>query len=535
MKGVIRNLVDHNRTRLTHFVGGISAVRVSLLHNPIISKSEFPSTSPSISSVLPTTRRTSSLVRQSLIRSSRRSLCGDQLSLKDFITERAQANADKLGVIDSCEMENKVRIGVCGNSAICTSELVLRLGETGNEMGFDCDQKHHEIVGIHLSNKVERELLRDEVSLLADTGCRLILIPESDLDPEWISELNGRTKGMAKILCLNPDETIKQFSERALKEAAKLPAIDPNLHDASSLGKIAHGNFTDYFNFQRRMASRMSMDGGYPRLADEIKGEKIILIIGGAGPVASATCAHQLAQMGVLSMHYSVSSAPSKIKDVLGDGLSCVPHYIRANRVLRSIFPDSDMHTIIPCNTFHFLLKEVFSDPQSQVIDIRDAVASHLAKSYSGKVILLGTEATVFGASDLGEGLYDEILTEAGCEIIKPSREQQDIISEAINVAKAGKMTKAKSMIDSVVQSIRSEHGGEATVGLLCTDLPIAYTPNQIPAFGGFSSITALVQMTRDIVFGKIIYGKDEGRNTKNATAAHRLGNSDKSNIGIEK
>jgi aspartate/glutamate racemase len=482
--------------------------------------STLPSTTPpSTSPTLPSRSRVDKF--RPLVSISRFRLSGPQLSLLDLETERARVNASRLGTVEECREKNKARIGVGGNSAIDTSDLVLMLGVVGNELGFDRDQKHHDILAIHLSSKAEKELLRDQVSMLTDAGCRLILIPESDLSPEWISELEGKTKGMSQILFLNPEESMKDFAKRALDVASKLPAIDPNLHDASDYDVMLKSNTMDYANFQRRMASRIAVDGGYPRLLNEIKGEKIVLVIGGAGPVASAICTNQLAKLGVLCVHYSVSSAPSKIGDVLGEGLSCVPRYINADRMLRSLFNGADMKTIIPCNTFHFLLKEVFTDPDNQVIDIRDAVARILSDSPSGKVILLGTKATVFGAEGLGEGLYDQILTDAGCQIIKPTPQQQDIITDAINTAKAGKMKKAREMVNGVVSEIRAIYGGEAVAGLLCTDLPIAYTPNQIATFRGFSSINALVQMTRDVVFGKVSTTKSQEDQEPLAHAQH--------------
>lgn len=121
---------------------------------------------------------------------------------------------------------------------------------------------------------------------------------------------------------------------------------------------------------------------------------------------------------------------------------------------------------VIACNTVQFLLDKIRTAVHIPIVGIAKVNADYLKDKGVKKVGILATQTTI------DKQVYDKELGSIGVELIKPSKEDQSIVTKVIMTQLAGKTTqKETDMLAKVVQNIQVI-GAEAVL-LACTDLPL--------------------------------------------------------------
>ncbi len=215
-------------------------------------------------------------------------------------------------------------------------------------------------------------------------------------------------------------------------------------------------------------------------------------ILGGMGPAASAEYVTRLIQQTSASCDqdhipfvlWNEPKIPDRSTSLRNGDDRPLPYLLQGIQVLKAIGCDL---VVIPCNTAHFWYDELIK-LKVPIVHIVDSVAYALcdADVNSGTIGIMGTQATI----ELG--LYQSRLTDWDC--IVPNQEEMDnIVQPAIDLIKAGDMSKAYDMFMIVIDSLIAR--GAKAVVLGCTEIPLAVNQNRRDGIPLINSIDSLVKV----------------------------------------
>lgn len=224
-------------------------------------------------------------------------------------------------------------------------------------------------------------------------------------------------------------------------------------------------------------------------------GKKILGVLGGMGPLASATFMTRLTvlnpvtrdQEHVPSVLWSDPQVPDRTAAVLHGGPSPLPMLLDGIEILEAV---GARQIVIPCNTAHIWYDEMVKAAKVPILHIVEAVVADLRmrRIFEGLIGLVGTKAT------LKLHLYQNVLERAGYTCIVPSDNEIDhYCMRSIRLVKSNKLLESYRPVAECVKLLQSR--GAIAIVLGCTELPMAIEP--APMASGdlplISSIDALV------------------------------------------
>lgn len=203
-------------------------------------------------------------------------------------------------------------------------------------------------------------------------------------------------------------------------------------------------------------------------------GGKILGVLGGMGPLASAHFMLRLTQLTpaareqdhIPAVLWSDPRVPDRIAAQKGAGPSPLPWLVHG---LEGLARAGCGAVAIPCNTAHGWIDGMRAASPLPILHIIDAAATDLRRQdiATGRVGILGTAAT------LAMGLYQDMLERLGWSVIEPvPDEMAGLIIPAIALVKANRSADAYGMAAAAVRGLR-DRGAKAVV-LGCTELPLA-------------------------------------------------------------
>ncbi len=162
-------------------------------------------------------------------------------------------------------------------------------------------------------------------------------------------------------------------------------------------------------------------------------GEKIIGILGGMGPEATADLYMRIIRATPVEKdqdHYRViidsnAKIPDRTPAVMGMGPSPLPLMLETGRNLQRAGAD---FIIMPCNTAHHYHSQLQEGLEVPVLHMIRLSAEHTKKRHPGvdKAGLLATDGT------LASRLYQRCYVDQGIEIVAPAEETQRDVMDAI-------------------------------------------------------------------------------------------------------
>ena len=162
-------------------------------------------------------------------------------------------------------------------------------------------------------------------------------------------------------------------------------------------------------------------------------GEKIIGILGGMGPEATADLYMRIIRATPVEKdqdHYRViidsnAKIPDRTPAILGTEPSPLPMMLETGRNLQRAGADL---IIMPCNTAHHFYSELQAGLDVPVLHMIRLSAEETRRSHLGvrKAGLLATDGT------LASRLYHECYSDEGIEIVAPTEEIQGDVMDAI-------------------------------------------------------------------------------------------------------
>jgi len=129
---------------------------------------------------------------------------------------------------------------------------------------------------------------------------------------------------------------------------------------------------------------------------------------------------------------------------------------------------------VIACNTVQFLLEDIKKSVNISVIGIAKVNAEYLKNKEYKKAGILATKVTI------DKKVYDKDIAEIGIELIKPTEQDQNIVTKVIMTQLTGRTTKAETeKLTQVINNLKNQ-GAEAVL-LACTDLPLVIKQSDTP------------------------------------------------------
>lgn len=205
-------------------------------------------------------------------------------------------------------------------------------------------------------------------------------------------------------------------------------------------------------------------------------GERILGVLGGMGPLASAHFMIRLTQLThadrdqghVPAVLWSDPRLPDRAPALLGHAGAAdpLPGLLRGVQALRQAGCGA---IAIPCNTAHGWAEVLEAGCGLPVLHIVDATAAELRGALRpGAVVgLLGTVAT------LRLRLFQDRLQPQGWRCIEPDADEMArLVMPAIDAVKAGRVAGTFAPVMQAVRSLQ-DRGAEAVV-LGCTELPLS-------------------------------------------------------------
>ena len=219
-----------------------------------------------------------------------------------------------------------------------------------------------------------------------------------------------------------------------------------------------------------------------------INGRKIIGIIGGMGPMATADLFRKIIEMTDAScdnehLHIIIDNntdIPDRTASILSGSDAPLRYMTEAAERLTSCGADI---LIMPCNTSHYFYDRLCKSTSAPVINMIRETARLAHEKGCKKLGLLATDGTV------QSGVYDAAFAPFGIELIKPDEEGQKKVMHMIyGEVKAGK----KADTDALEPTLDSMEASGAEAFILgCTELPIAYASYEGRSFLDPTSILA--------------------------------------------
>lgn len=209
--------------------------------------------------------------------------------------------------------------------------------------------------------------------------------------------------------------------------------------------------------------------------------EKVIGILGGMGPEATADLFHRIIRATPVerdqdhprTIIYSNSKVPDRTPAITGEGLSPVPEMVKAARALKAAGAN---FLIIPCNTAHYFIEELRQSigiPILHMIELTAEKVSHELPQLE-RTGLIATDGTV------KSGIYHRCFEQRGIEIMVPSEELQRATMDAIyGYIKKGSLEGGRKIVLKVADGL-VERGAQAVI-CGCTEISLVLKDGDIP------------------------------------------------------
>jgi aspartate racemase len=210
-------------------------------------------------------------------------------------------------------------------------------------------------------------------------------------------------------------------------------------------------------------------------------GEKIIGILGGMGPEATADLFMRIIRATPVKRdqdHFRVIiDSNSKIADrtpsILGTGPSPLPMLIETGKNLERAGAD---FLLLPCNTAHFFHAGIQAELGIPILHMIRLSAVHIKENYPDvkRVGLQASDGTI------ASKLYHEIYGEYGIEVIIPGDESQvDVMDAIYRDIKTGDLETGGKLLHRVAVEL-IDAGSDAVI-CGCTEVSLVLHDGEVP------------------------------------------------------
>ena len=200
-------------------------------------------------------------------------------------------------------------------------------------------------------------------------------------------------------------------------------------------------------------------------------GERIIGILGGMGPLATADLFRRIVEKTPAKRDqdhpriiiYNNPKIPDRTAFILGNGEDPRPELIASARKLEEWGTD---FIIMPCNTAHFFAETIQKAIKIPLVNMVEETAKVVREMGLRKVGLLATDGTIKGL------VYHRALLKYGVGIAVPNKVDQEEVMRAIYAGvKAGNLELGRKLLLEVARRLEKRSDG---IIAGCTEVSVA-------------------------------------------------------------
>lgn len=239
---------------------------------------------------------------------------------------------------------------------------------------------------------------------------------------------------------------------------------------------------------------------------EKLKPLKVLGVLGGMGPAASAEFMRLLAAMcpAVTDQQhpkvilYSDPQIPDRSSAILGKGPD--PTEELKDGLLKLMEWGADI-LAVPCNTAHLFIDTFKDDLKLPLVHIVESSVALCRDRNPGGAWLLGTEGT------LKCGIYQDYAARIGYSFYEPDEARRREVQKCINMVKANRVEESGKLLKGVVGSLWEER--RIPVMTACTELPLSYDASGLPRDMSISSLAALAMKSLERIYAMPLSGAE--------------------------
>lgn len=221
----------------------------------------------------------------------------------------------------------------------------------------------------------------------------------------------------------------------------------------------------------------------------QLMAKRILGVLGGMGPAASAEFMRVLAQRFPATCDQQHPVVYLLSDPEIPDRSSCVTNGTESpepqiKKDLETLIDWGAELLAVPCNSAHCFINNFRYELKVPLVHIVEATISAAQKQASNGGWMVATLGTT------QVGLYQQQAKEVGYDLIVPPAEIQQKIQNIIQYVKAGDMITAGQKMKDAIQKLWQIK--ELPVITACTELPLAYDASGLPSEKNISSLNAL-------------------------------------------
>ncbi len=233
---------------------------------------------------------------------------------------------------------------------------------------------------------------------------------------------------------------------------------------------------------------------------DESKVEKVLGVLGGMGPAASARFLELMAEKVPVKrdqehpkiIMLSDPQIPDRGEAILKNGKD--PSEVIKRDLLKIVEWGADL-LAVPCNTAHIFIEKFLDQlPVPLISIVKSTVKMASIRSVNG-VWFLSTKATK------KSGIYEKHAQKYNLPLYRVSEEISGKAQRVIKIVKANDKEKAAFFMKEIVTELW--HEKDLPILAACTELPLAYEASGLPMEKMVSSLDALASACIEELYGE--------------------------------
>jgi aspartate racemase len=208
--------------------------------------------------------------------------------------------------------------------------------------------------------------------------------------------------------------------------------------------------------------------------------DRMIGILGGMGPEATLDLYRHIINLTpavrdqdhIRVLIYSNAKIPDRTEAITADGDSPLFELIESAKLLER---SGSGIIAMPCNAAHYFLPQMQKEISIPILDMIEETCRAVRETlpYVNKVGLVAALGTVHS------GVYHRAMEKYGTEVLVPTHADQQRIQAAIGQVKAGVRNRSTQEVFQSI-GIRLVEAGAKAVILGCTEVPLAFEPNEV-------------------------------------------------------
>lgn len=228
------------------------------------------------------------------------------------------------------------------------------------------------------------------------------------------------------------------------------------------------------------------------------KPHKVLGVLGGMGPAATAEFLRLLAEMAGVArdqdhpkvLLFSNPQIPDRTAAITGGGEDPTPLILEGLRKLESW---GAQLLAVPCNTAHVFIDRFREKLRVPLVHIVEETLSRARVQSPSGAWLTATSGTA------ASGIYSREAKRQDFELLLPNEDVQKELQEIVTLVKANRLDESGRAMADTVRRLRRER--DLPVVAACTELPLAYQASGLEPSGMISSLGSLAEACLERIY----------------------------------